>query len=431
MGTKTISFGNVTLTGYESDYILKSIEKSNDFYEGSLLKKWTPLLHGPQYILDVGANIGNHTVFWATTLPIKRIISFEPFPDNYKLLCKNVEQNRLSCVKTMNVAVGEKSGTVEVKEFDPENYGGTSFQYTDGAENTEQMAQVCTLDEIIPQLGIPRVDFIKIDTEGFEFSVLKGMQRIIDRDKPVLWIEISKETAADVYDMLDKKGYTLVEISGANTLFIQDNKMNQEPIPISRLLEENMTLLSKVNTYYSNYEKSKEWLAAKDRKLQEKSTEIERFQSVIKAKDTALQDAIKQVFLETDARVKQFQEEKNNEFQRLKQEAENEAKQLQTQLAGKEQQILRLEEQVKELSARAEQLRKGLSKSETMFTEEEQFLQSAKQQLLLLNTKLQQAQRQNKLYEEKLYKIYGTWYGKIALKAYKFLKKVKNLIIKK
>ena len=64
-------------------------------------------------------------------------------------------------------------------------------------------------------------------------------------------------------------------------------------------------------------------------------------------------------------------------------------------------------------------------------TQEQKFLKEVKQQLQLLNSRYQQVCRKNKQYEEKLNKIYGTWYGKIALKAYKVLKRVKHLIMRR
>ena len=57
-------------------------------------------------------------------------------------------------------------------------------------------------------------------------------------------------------------------------------------------------------------------------------------------------------------------------------------------------------------------------------------MRKLKGQIQMLNTQLYQAQQQNKLYEEKLQKVYGTWYGRIALRCYKALKKIKHLLVR-
>ena len=84
MAEKVVKLANAQITGYEDDYILETISRTGDFYEKALLDAWTPLLGNPKVIMDVGANLGNHTVFWATTLPdVETIVSFEPYPANY------------------------------------------------------------------------------------------------------------------------------------------------------------------------------------------------------------------------------------------------------------------------------------------------------------------------------------------------------------
>ena len=91
------------------------------------------------------------------------------------------------------------------------------------------------------------------------------------------------------------------------------------------------------------------------------------------------------------------------------------------------------EEIEKELAKKIQENEKyvdQLKKTAIELIQEQQFLKEVKQQLQLLNARYQQIYRQNKLYEEKLNKIYCTWYGKIALKAYKLLKKIKHLIMR-
>ena len=108
MAQKKVSLGDITIIGYEGDYILSTIENTGDFYESAILKKWTPLLGQPTNILDIGANIGNHTIYWATHLPVQQITALEPYPDNFDCLRKNIENNHLSYVTAVPIALGDK-----------------------------------------------------------------------------------------------------------------------------------------------------------------------------------------------------------------------------------------------------------------------------------------------------------------------------------
>ena len=77
--------GALEIEGYESDYVFETIRKSGDFYEKGILEKWTPYLKGAKVILDIGANLGNHTLYWATNIPNCKIYSFEPYLPTFTL----------------------------------------------------------------------------------------------------------------------------------------------------------------------------------------------------------------------------------------------------------------------------------------------------------------------------------------------------------
>lgn len=83
------------------------------------------------------------------------------------------------------------------------------------------------------------------------------------------------------------------------------------------------------------------------------------------------------------------------------------------------------------LEVQIEQLQSQLLRNIEELEKEEHLLTSVKQQILQMSSQLQQIRQQNKIYEEKLNKVYGTWYGRIVLKCYKILRKIKHLVIKK
>ena len=374
MAEKIVELSGLRITGYDEDYILQTIEKTGQFYEQDLLDEWTPLLGDPKVILDIGANLGNHTLYWATKLDVKKIFSFEPFPANYACLRKNVKNNDLDVVETVQFAVGDKCSKAHVNSFDPDNYGATSLEYAENSEQDDDI-RVVTIDSVRDMLGIQNVDFVKIDTEGFELRVLIGMKHILEQNRPVLWIELGDQTVADILSFLDQYNYQLAKMSGANLLFMPERLKQSAQVTLSEALTAEMFYLSRTNAYYKNYETAKKWLAAKQE-------QIDKHQETI---ETLKQQCLQMPKLEKE-----------------------------------------LEESNEKIAAQ-EQL---LKQSYTELGTQEQLLESVKRQFQQMNAKLQLLNIKNKEYETKLNKIYGTWYGRMALKVYKVLKKVKKFFRK-
>lgn len=75
--------------------------------------------------------------------------------------------------------------------------------------------KIISLDE----LNLPKVDFVKIDVEGFELEVLKGMKKVIADSSPTLYIEIFEKNISAANRLLENYGYSLVMSSGNNYLF--------------------------------------------------------------------------------------------------------------------------------------------------------------------------------------------------------------------
>jgi len=137
-------------------------------------------------VLDIGANIGNHTLAFATRAA--SVHAFEPIPTIYQLLHDNVAANGLAHVHTHPVALSDTAGTATIYMVKQGNFGASSFdQRADGVEPVEVNKQ--TGDEFVRQHGLGRIDFIKIDVEAHEVYVLRGLMETLRRDLPWLTME--------------------------------------------------------------------------------------------------------------------------------------------------------------------------------------------------------------------------------------------------
>ncbi len=125
----------------------------------------------PQVILDIGANIGASSLLFAKRFPTAKIFAFEPVPENFALLSRNIAP--YPNVQAFPIALGKLDGTLRMFASDnAANFGGHSF-YEQGSDASHAIdVEMKRPQDFLPPIGIDRVDLIKIDTEGSEYEIL-------------------------------------------------------------------------------------------------------------------------------------------------------------------------------------------------------------------------------------------------------------------
>jgi FkbM family methyltransferase len=157
-------------------------------------------------VVDVGANIGVHTVYFARTLgPDGQVFAFEPQRILYQILCGNIALNQHNNVVALNAGLGAQSGNIVVPRLDYAsggNFGGLSLgQWKKGDE-----VPLRTLDSC----GLKACHLIKIDVEGMELAVLEGAKSVLDEHKPLLYVENDRaENSKALIAWLLDRGYRL------------------------------------------------------------------------------------------------------------------------------------------------------------------------------------------------------------------------------
>jgi FkbM family methyltransferase len=186
-------------------YIGRSLDLYGEFSEGEvdLFRQMTKPGHT---VVEVGANIGAHTVFFARQVgPRGRVIAFEPQRIIFQTLCANVALNSLTNVECFQHAVGSAAGTIVVPPLDytqDDNYGGLAL----GGFSDGESVPVVTLDS----LALPKLNVLKIDVEGMEHSVLTGAAETLNRCRPILYVENDRADRSDeLIRLLDSLEYNL------------------------------------------------------------------------------------------------------------------------------------------------------------------------------------------------------------------------------
>lgn len=184
-------------------YIGKSLELYGEYCEHEV-QLFSQFVKPGMNVWDVGANIG------ALTVPLAKLVgksgsvcAFEPQPVVFHNLCTNVSINSLQQVRCLPFALASETGRLKVplQNYSATgNFGAVSFMKLSAL--SEQQVEMRSPDDLD---YLPTPDFIKVDVEGMEVQVLKGLASLIKKKPPILYmendrIELSKELIETLWD---------------------------------------------------------------------------------------------------------------------------------------------------------------------------------------------------------------------------------------
>lgn len=174
--------------------------------------------------IDIGANFGLYSVFISKKFPDSQVHSFEPVPETFKILSENIAHNRCGNTSINNLGLSFKN---DVLKFTNDQYAGNHISFDESRSDLVSV-NVITLDNYARENALEKIDFIKCDVEGAELFVLQGAKDILERDHPLILIEIYDGwtqrfdySAQDVVDYLLGFGYK-VKIIDSETKKIED-----------------------------------------------------------------------------------------------------------------------------------------------------------------------------------------------------------------
>ena len=214
LSSKIVNIGHAKfyVPNYPIDFIQSEIVNAGAFYEIGILQKLRPYIRENAVILDIGANIGNHSIYWAVKSDAKKIYSFEPVKETFKILKKNVEINELrNKIKIFNIGLSDQKIGGSISFFDSSNIGGTNIK-----QDPNGSLLLDKLDNI--KIEEDTVDFVKIDVEGHELQVLQGGRETLLKYKPAIFVETDDNR---VHKYLTDLGYRLEKsFEGCNYLYL-------------------------------------------------------------------------------------------------------------------------------------------------------------------------------------------------------------------
>ena len=194
-------------------------KKEKDFFH------FIKLIPDGGLVLDLGANIGVTSYHLSKKLPLSTVFSFEPLELNMNTLKRLKKKHNLTNIQEYLVAVGEENGVLEMVMPVINNvpmHGLSHVVHDDNTENNEGLkyeVPVVYLDGFEPiKSAEKRVTAMKIDVENFEYFVLKGGEKLIKRDRPIIYCELwDNDNRKKCIDLLNNLGYS--------ALVLQKNKL--------------------------------------------------------------------------------------------------------------------------------------------------------------------------------------------------------------
>ncbi len=173
--------------------------------------------------VDIGANLGEYTLFAAKRLLHGKVLAYEPAKKMYQVLTENISLNHFKNIITFQVGLSNEVASLPLYNAVSGNANeglSTLYPSNTSTEVTEYIS-LQVFDDEFEKLNLTRLDFIKMDIEGAELSALRGSENVLKKFKPLVLVEINESS-------YHAAGYTIEDISS------YFNQLGYKPYSISK-----------------------------------------------------------------------------------------------------------------------------------------------------------------------------------------------------
>ncbi len=220
---------------FYSKLIITILNFLDHFQQKKIIKLINSKFSKPIVVFDIGAHYGETIKLFLNNLKIQKIYSFEPSPYNYKVLKKNISKYKPNKVEIFNFGLGEKISKKYINQT-VESSSSTINKINKDSKYLKRKLkilnikdrdtfyhklpiEVSTLDTFIEKKNIQNIDLLKIDTEGYEFNVLKGLSNYSHKIKLIYFehhyddMIIKDYKFGDINKLLKDKGFSMIKKS--------------------------------------------------------------------------------------------------------------------------------------------------------------------------------------------------------------------------
>lgn len=213
---------------YENGHISKLIRKGQ-VWEPHLHRVFEKYIKPNDVVIEAGCHIGTHTIKLSKLS--NKVYAFEPLPSSHSILSTNLQLNKCTNVTLINKGVSNKPGTTKFGWVPDDNPGGAGLDDNPmGAPNwvTSPKKDIAVELTTIDSLNLEKLDFMKIDVEGYELRVIEGAINTIKKCRPTIVLEcwsnhsggVSLEHTSSLFKILLDIGYNIAHIQGPDFIFL-------------------------------------------------------------------------------------------------------------------------------------------------------------------------------------------------------------------
>ena len=235
-----------------SKFVINMLNFLDYFQQKRIIKLINNKFSKPLVVFDIGAHYGETIKLFYKNLKIEKIYSFEASPINYKILHKNILKNDNNKIEIYNYGIGEKisndyiNQTVESSSSTINKLNIDSLYFKKklkilNIKKKEAFYQkipikIITLDHFIEDKKIEYIDLLKIDTEGYEFNVLKGLKKYNQKIKLIYFehhyddMLLKNYKFGHIHELLKNYGFKMIKkskmIFRKSFEYVYENKKN-------------------------------------------------------------------------------------------------------------------------------------------------------------------------------------------------------------
>ena len=220
---------------FYSKLIIIILNFLDHFQQKKIIKLINSKFSKPIVVFDIGAHYGETIKLFLNKLKIQKIYSFEPSPYNFRVLKKNISKYQPNKVEIFNFGLGKKISKKYINQT-VESSSSTINKINKDSKYLKRKLkilnikdkdtfyhklpiEVSTLDTFIEKKNIQNIDLLKIDTEGYEFNVLKGLQNYSHKIKLIYFehhyddMIIKDYKFGDINKLLKDRGFSMIKKS--------------------------------------------------------------------------------------------------------------------------------------------------------------------------------------------------------------------------
>lgn len=187
-----------------------------EVYEKEELELICELAPNGKRFLDIGANVGNHSIYLAHRLDLDRVTPIEVQPGVLDLLKSNIGLNwhRAFDLSHLGLGLGRSTGYAEIEKFSLNNLGGTSLREvhnpTDSGISDPRRDSVFRIEAGDNLFAPHDFDIVKVDVEGMELDVMRGMESFFLNYKGLLFVEVRDDNVGECAEYFEHHGWVIV-----------------------------------------------------------------------------------------------------------------------------------------------------------------------------------------------------------------------------